>query len=111
MVAAARQKNPKILIALDFYDWKLDVAKKCGADLVFNPKLCNIKEQIDMLTEGYGCDVYMEASGNGASVQQGLDIITRQGRFVCFSVFKGDVTADWSLIGKYTVHYLSLIHI
>lgn len=33
MVAAARQKNPKLLIALDLFDWKLDIAKKCGADL------------------------------------------------------------------------------
>ena len=33
MVAAARQKNPKRLIALDLYDWKLDIAKKAGADL------------------------------------------------------------------------------
>ena len=51
------------------------------------------------MSEGYGCDVYIEATGNGASVQQGLDVIARQGRFVVFSVFKGDVLADWSLIG------------
>ena len=30
----------------------------------------------------------------------GLDLLTRLGRFVCFSVFLRDVTADWSLIGK-----------
>ena len=30
----------------------------------------------------------------------GLDLLTRLGRFVCFSVFLKDVTADWSLIGK-----------
>ena len=40
------------------------------------------------------------ATGHGASVQQGLDVIARQGRFVVFSVFNGDVLADWSLIGK-----------
>ena len=101
MVAAASLKSPKLLIALDFYDWKLEVAKKCGAHLVINPSKCNLTEEIGKLTDGYGCDVYIEASGNGASVQQGLDIITRQGRFVCFSVFKADVTADWSLIGLY----------
>ena len=33
MVAASRQKNPKKLIALDLFDWKLDIAKKAGADL------------------------------------------------------------------------------
>jgi len=99
MVAAARQKNPKLLIALDLFDWKLDIAKKCGADLVFNPMNCNLKEEIDKLTDNYGCDAYIEVSGADKSVQQGLDILTRLGRFVCFSVFKGDVEADWSLIG------------
>ena len=60
---------------------------------------CNLKEEIDKLTDNYGCDAYIEVSGADKSVQQGLDILTRLGRFVCFSVFKGDVEADWSLIG------------
>jgi len=34
-VAAARRKNPRLLIALDCFEFKLKVAKKCGADLVF----------------------------------------------------------------------------
>ena len=66
---------------------------------VFNPMNCNLKEEIDRLTDNYGCDAYIEVSGADKSVQQGLDILTRLGRFVCFSVFKGDVEADWSLIG------------
>ena len=76
------------------------MAKRCGAHVTLNPSKCNLKEEIDKLSQGYGCDVYIEATGNGASVQQGLDVIARQGRFVVFSVFKGDVLADWSLIGK-----------
>ena len=62
---------------------------------------CNLKEEIDKLTDNYGCDAYIEVSGADKSVQQGLDILTRLGRFVCFSVFKGDVEADWSLIGTH----------
>ena len=55
MVAAARQKNPKLLIALDLFDWKLDIAKKCGADLGINFKyvlfsnLCNFSSSIQSL--------------------------------------------------------------
>ncbi len=69
MVAAARQKatrimhvvicdmvimmvlqGPKLLIALDFLDWKLEVAKKCGADLVFNPSKCDVVAEARHLT-------------------------------------------------------------
>ena len=53
------------------YDWKLELAKKCGADLVFNPSQCQLQDEIDKLTDGYGCDVYFEATGHPASVPQG----------------------------------------
>ena len=61
----------------------------------------NLKHEIEKITDGYGCDVYFEVTGNPISVQQGLDILTRQGRFICMSIFKKDVPADWSLIGNY----------
>ncbi len=32
--------------------------------------------------------------------RQGLNIIARQGRFVEFSVFGKEISADWSIIGK-----------
>lgn len=51
------------------------------------------------LTQGYGCDVYIEATGNPASVPQGLTMIRKMGRFVEFSVFSKETTVDWSIIG------------
>ena len=119
MVAGARKKDPKTLIALDMVDWKLDIAKQCGADVVLNPGKCNLMEEINKLTDGLGCDVYIEATGAGGSVKfvgnfiiepflfslfffrQGLNIIARLGRFVEFSVFGRDVTCDWSIIGNW----------
>eukprot|EP00088_Acartia_fossae_P025452 TRINITY_DN26284_c0_g2_i1.p1 TRINITY_DN26284_c0_g2~~TRINITY_DN26284_c0_g2_i1.p1 ORF type:complete len:224 (-),score=40.72 TRINITY_DN26284_c0_g2_i1:58-729(-) len=99
MVAGAKQKQPKVLVALDLCNWKLDIAKECGADIVLNPMECDLKTEIDNLTEGLGCDVYIEATGAGSSVKQGLNIIARLGRFIEFSVFGKEVTADWSIIG------------
>ena len=48
------------------------MARKCGADLVFNPSKCQLQDEIDKLTDGYGCDVYFEATGHPASVTQGI---------------------------------------
>jgi threonine dehydrogenase-like Zn-dependent dehydrogenase len=83
-----------------FSTCQLDIAKDCGADLVFNPNKCNLKEEIDKVTDGYGCDVYLEVSGHPASVRQGLHVIARLGRFICYSVFKDEFHADWSVIGQ-----------
>ncbi|XP_064394694.1 erythritol/L-threitol dehydrogenase-like isoform X2 [Halichondria panicea] len=100
MVAAAKLKSPKTLIALDLYDWKLEVAKSCGADLVFNPRQCNVVKEVVSLTEGRGCDIYIESTGHGESVRQGLTMVRPRGRLVEYGVFGGDVSLDWSLSSR-----------
>ncbi len=99
MVAAARMKNPRLLIALDLNAHRLELARKCGADLVMNPQAVDVVDEVRALTDGYGCDVYIEATGAGASVAQGLHMIRKLGTFVEFSVFKEPVTVDWTIIG------------
>ena len=99
MITYARMKNPKLLIALDMQDNRLEKAKEFGADLVFNPGKCNVGDEIRALTDGYGCDIYIEATGHPSSVVQGMDMIRKLGRFVEFSVFGAPTTLDWSIIG------------
>ena len=99
MITYARMKNPKLLIVLDMQDNRLEKAKEFGADLVFNPGKCNVGDEIRALTEGYGCDIYIEATGHPSSVVQGMDMIRKLGRFVEFSVFGAPTTLDWSIIG------------
>ena len=97
MVAAARLKNPKALIALDMVDWKLDIAKDCGADIVLNPSKDDVKARILELTDGYGCDVYIEAAASPVSVTQGLDFLCKGGRFVGGSSRLGHLDAHVQL--------------
>jgi len=99
MVAAARLKNPSCLIALDLQPSRLEVARRCGADLVLNPLEVDVVAEVRKLTGGYGCDVYIEATGHPQSVVQGLHMIRRLGTFVEFSVFGEPVTVDWTIIG------------
>ncbi|XP_064394704.1 erythritol/L-threitol dehydrogenase-like [Halichondria panicea] len=98
MVAAAKLKSPKTLIALDLYDWKLEIAQKCGADVVLNPTKCDLYAEVGRLSEGYGCDAYIEATGHPQSVRQGLQMIAKHGRFVEYSVFGKETSADWTII-------------
>ena len=51
------------------------------------------------LTDGYGCNIYIEATGHPSSVTQGMQMIRKLGRFVEFSVFGAPTTLDWSIIG------------
>ena len=99
MVSAARLKNPGSLIALDRRDNRLAVAKLAGADLVMNPDKVDVVQEVRQLTGGYGCDVYIEATGDPSGVTQGLRMIRRMGRFVEFSVFVESTVVDWTIIG------------
>ncbi|HIS25338.1 MAG TPA: alcohol dehydrogenase catalytic domain-containing protein [Candidatus Pullilachnospira intestinigallinarum] len=99
MITYARMRNPALLIALDLADNRLEKAKEFGADLAMNPQKEDVTKRVMELTEGYGCDIYIEATGHPSSVQQGLNMIRKLGRFVEFSVFGQPATIDWSIIG------------
>ena len=98
MIAGASAKFPATLIALDLDDRKLEVAKKCGATHTINIGKQDPVQIIRDMTEGYGADIYLEGTGHPAAVLQGLKLLRKLGTFVCYSVFKEDVTVDWSII-------------
>jgi threonine dehydrogenase-like Zn-dependent dehydrogenase len=98
VIAGARQKNPLLVIALDMDDTKLALAKKVGADITINIANEDAVAKVKELTEGYGADVYIEATGHPSAVSQGLNLLRKMGTFVEYSVFKDNVSVDWSII-------------
>jgi threonine dehydrogenase-like Zn-dependent dehydrogenase len=99
MVNIAQLSLPKLVIGVDVKDHRLQMGKDYGADYVFNPLKCDVVEEIKKLTGGLGCDVYVEVSGSGASVTQGLNGLKNLGRYVQMGVFADEVKADWNVIG------------
>ncbi|MDR0875065.1 MAG: alcohol dehydrogenase catalytic domain-containing protein [Clostridiales Family XIII bacterium] len=100
MIGTIKQKNPKTLIVLDFKPERLALAKKFGADITLNPGEVDVVQEVQNLTDGYGCDVYIEATGHPSSVIQGLNMIRNLGKFVEFSVFGMETSVDWTIIGN-----------
>lgn len=99
MVSAIAKRHPKKLIVLDMNDERLALAKKFGADIVGNPGKEDVFKLVRDETDGYGCDIYIEATGFHGSVNQGLEMIRKAGTFVEFSVMGSMTTCDWSIIG------------
>jgi threonine dehydrogenase-like Zn-dependent dehydrogenase len=99
MIAAARMKSPRLLVAVDLNDARLEMAKRCGADIGINPTKVDAIDEVRKLTDGYGCDVYIEATGHPQAVIDGLQMIRKLGTFVEFSVMREPVTVDWTIIG------------
>jgi len=98
MIGAAKRSGAGKLVVLDLKEDRLELAKEFGADIVLNPSKVDVDKEIKAMTDGYGCDVYIEATGHPKSVEQGLNMIRKLGTFVEFSVFSEPVTVDWSII-------------
>ncbi|MCC6442096.1 MAG: alcohol dehydrogenase catalytic domain-containing protein [Armatimonadetes bacterium] len=99
MVAAARLKNPGCLVVMDLNDKRLEVARQLGADVTINPGREEALQRVSEMTAGYGCDVYIEATGHPKAILQGLQMIRKLGTFVEFSVMAGESSVDWTIIG------------
>lgn len=99
MISIARKYQPKLLIGLDLRQSRMDKAMEYGADLVMNPMEEDVVAKIKELTDDYGCDVYIEASGSEKSVKQGMKAIRFRGTYVQFGVFPDEIKVDWNDIG------------
>ncbi len=99
MLQIARRQGAGQLVVLDTKGYRLDLAREFGADVAINVAEEDAVQRVRGLTEGYGCDVYIEASGNPAGVVQGMQMIRKLGTFVEFSVFNEPATLNWTLIG------------
>jgi threonine dehydrogenase-like Zn-dependent dehydrogenase len=107
MLQIAALSKPGQLIALDVKPYRLDLARQLGADVTINGAEDDPVQAVRNLTDGYGCDVFIEASGNPATIEQGLNMIRKLGTFVEFSVFNEPTTLNWTIIGdtkELTIH-------
>jgi len=99
MLQIVKRFKPGQLIALDARQYRLEIARQLGADVTVNVSEEDAVQRVRELTEGYGCDVYIEASGNPAGISQGLQMIRKLGTFVEFSVFNEPASINWTVIG------------
>jgi erythritol/L-threitol dehydrogenase len=98
-VQAAKRFNPGRLIVLDTKADRLELAQRLGADVAINVRETDPVARVKALTEGYGCDVYIEITGSPRGPQQGLEMIRRLGTLVAFSVLSERASIDWNLVG------------
>lgn len=76
---AARCAGTGKIFVSGHHDFRLDMAKKLGAEEVINAKEEDPVKQIMEMTDGEGADAVFEAVGSKITVQQGLDIVKKGG--------------------------------
>jgi len=79
-IPVARAAGAARVIAIDINPDKLALAKKLGADEVFDARTADLHDKVYALTGGHGADVLLEMSGSGAAINQGLSMVRNGGR-------------------------------
>lgn len=84
--ASAKLFGPSKIITVGHHDFRLDLAKKLGADYVINSKNGDPVEQIMGLTNGEGVDVALECIGSNQAVLEAMKV-ARPGGTISFIGF------------------------
>lgn len=74
------------LIVSDFFQWKLELAKKFGADYIIDAKKENVLKKTMELTEGCGADIVIEAVGNPDTVKLSFEAVRPGGKILLFGI-------------------------
>ena len=89
-----------IVTGTDVDEARLKLALEVGADKVINVQQEDGAAKIRELTGGYGCDVYIECSGNGRSVAMGIEALRPMGRYTQMGVLGREITVNWDRLAN-----------
>jgi len=101
MLQIARLKTPYRLIGLDIDDKLCEIAVELGADHAFNPKTTDVDAAIEELTDGIGCDIYLEASGSPAALETAFQVLRKRGRLMVYGVYRSKATLDFNEVSEF----------
>jgi L-iditol 2-dehydrogenase len=83
-IILAKAKGARRIIATDITDFRLEVAKKAGADAVFNGK-DDVPEMVRQLNGGRLADTVIISTGAVPAIQQGLRSVDSGGTILFFA--------------------------
>jgi threonine 3-dehydrogenase len=95
-IAVSRLCGATKIIATELNEYRMQLAKKVGADLILDPKKDNVAEIVLKETEGLGVDVVLEMSGNPAAIQDAFDSIRPGGRYSILGIPDNPIEIDLS---------------
>jgi threonine 3-dehydrogenase len=95
-VGVAKAAGASLVISTDTEPYRLEIAQRMGADLVFDARRPDLTERVLEATGGDGVEVLLEMSGAAPALTGALPFVTRGGRVSLLGIFGEPVTIDLS---------------
>lgn len=93
-VAVLRKTGAASVFAVDVNEYRLDLARRMGADVVVNGRKLDPVQTVLDATSGIGCDVVLEMSGNPGAIRQGFRMLRKGGRMSLIGIPEDPVQLD-----------------
>jgi threonine 3-dehydrogenase len=95
-MAIAKAAGASLVIATDVEPYRLEIARRMGADLVIDARDPEMVPRVLEATGGDGVEVVLEMSGAQSALDAALAVVTRGGRISLLGIFSQPVQMDLS---------------
>jgi (R,R)-butanediol dehydrogenase/meso-butanediol dehydrogenase/diacetyl reductase len=100
---AARVKGAKTVYVSETSRVRAEVAKKLGADIVFNPTEVRVSQRVKELTNGLGPDIVFECAGVPSTIREAQSAVRNGGKIMQVGLCFVDVPTNYLLLSFHEV--------
>jgi threonine 3-dehydrogenase len=94
----AKHAGARFVVITDVNPYRLDLAKKMGADVALNVSTGNLHELQSELGMTEGFDVGLEMSGNPAALRSMIDNMAHGGKIAMLGIPSEPIAIDWNTV-------------
>jgi threonine 3-dehydrogenase len=94
-VGICKHVGSRRVVVTDLNPYRLELARKMGADLAIDPREMSPKQSMDIVGMNEGFDVGLEMSGSPHALAQMLDSINHGGRIAMLGIPPNGTAIDW----------------
>jgi (R,R)-butanediol dehydrogenase/meso-butanediol dehydrogenase/diacetyl reductase len=87
-IMCAKAAGASTVICVEVAAARKELASRCGADIVLDPKECDVVAEIKKRTNGSGADVSFECIGHKDTGPLAVDVIRNNGKAVIVGIFE-----------------------
>ncbi len=96
--AVAKHAGARFVVVTDVNPYRLDLAKKMGADRVVNVAKENLIDVVKELDMKEGFDVGLEMSGNGSAFNDMISLMIHGGKIAMLGIQGENTCIDWNKV-------------
>ncbi|MFN3408906.1 MAG: L-threonine 3-dehydrogenase [Limisphaerales bacterium] len=97
-VAIAKHAGARFVVITDVNDYRLDLAKRMGADVALNVSRGSLRDVQKQLGMKEGFDVGLEMSGSPAAFRDMIENLCHGGKIALLGIPSGDIAIDWNKV-------------